>query len=470
MKSFAIRVLGPLVLLLVVRGPLVGAEVRVGVFDVDATPPVGSPLAYDPTKGAQGTLRFKGLVFAGSEKPIVVAVVDWLGIGGEGHDHVRDVIARAVGTTVERVSVHAVHQHDAPRFDLGADRYLADVGLGGRMFDGAWSRSTIQKVGAAAKRALDDARPLTHVSTGMAKVEKVASNRRILDADGKVKHVRYTAARDPAIRAFPEGPIDPMLRSITFHSGDDEIAVATFYATHPQSYYRTGLANADFPGLAREARAKATGVPHIHFNGAGGNVGAGKYNDGSPENRAILAGRVETGMRLAYEASRENRVAVGTADIGWRSKRVLLPVGRHVTEERYRPILENAEETLLQRVLAAKSLAFLERSPDGAGVDIGCLAIGPVRMLCMPGELFVEYQLAAQVIRPDRFVTMAAYGEYAPGYIGTRIGYGQGGYETSERASRVAPDVEDVLVEAMQELLESDVDPRPLGDPPAKFE
>jgi len=39
----------------------------------------------------------------------------------------------------------------------------------------------------------------------------------------------------------------------------------------------------------------------------------------------------------------------------------------------------------------------------------------------MPGELFIEYQLAAQNTRPDEFVTMAAYGEYGPGYIGTRI-------------------------------------------------
>ena len=30
----------------------------------------------------------------------------------------------------------------------------------------------------------------------------------------------------------------------------------------------------------------------------------------------------------------------------------------------------------------------------------------------MPGELFVEYQLAAQQMRPNDFVAMAAYGDY----------------------------------------------------------
>ena len=46
---------------------------------------------------------------------------------------------------------------------------------------------------------------------------------------------------------------------------------------------------------------------------------------------------------------------------------------------------------------------------------------------------------------------MAAYGEYGTGYIGTKIAYTQGGYETGI-VSRVAPEVEDVLMSAMREL------------------
>jgi hypothetical protein len=71
----------------------------------------------------------------------------------------------------------------------------------------------------------------------------------------------------------------------------------------------------------------------------------------------------------------------------------------------------------------------------------------------MPGELFVEYQLAAQEMRPGQFVAMAAYGDYGPGYIGTKIAYTQGGYETGV-VSRVAPAVEKVLTDATRELLE----------------
>jgi len=55
---------------------------------------------------------------------------------------------------------------------------------------------------------------------------------------------------------------------------------------------------------------------------------------------------------------------------------------------------------------------------------------------------------------PGRFLAMAAYGDYGPGYIGTRIAYSQGGYETGP-VSRTSPEVEDILMTALRELLAS---------------
>lgn len=74
----------------------------------------------------------------------------------------------------------------------------------------------------------------------------------------------------------------------------------------------------------------------------------------------------------------------------------------------------------------------------------------------MPGELFVEYQLAAKQMRRDLFVAMAAYGDYGPGYIGTAAAYEQGGYETGPHASSVAPGAETVLMEGLRKLLCND--------------
>ena len=120
---------------------------------------------------------------------------------------------------------------------------------------------------------------------------------------------------------------------------------------------------------------------------------------------------------------------------------------------------ELLEETLLHAPNAdsingtAASLVWLRRCQAGHKIDLTCLRLGKARVVHMPGELFVEYQLAAKKMRPDLFVGMAAYGDYGPGYIGTTIGYDQGGYETSHPASHTAPNVEAVLMEGMRKLL-----------------
>ena len=106
----------------------------------------------------------------------------------------------------------------------------------------------------------------------------------------------------------------------------------------------------------------------------------------------------------------------------------------------------------LERMRAARNLVWAQRCKSGQTIDIACLKIGPAYVLHMPGELFVEYQLAAQKMRPDSPVLMAAYGDYGPGYIGTAIAYTQGGYETGP-VSRVAPEVEEALMQGMRELL-----------------
>jgi len=286
---------------------------------------------------------------------------------------------------------------------------------------------------------------------GQGLVEKVASNRRILGPDGKVKVTRYTATKNPEVRALPVGTIDPQLKMISFWNGDRAVAALSYYATHPQSYYRTGMASPDFPGLARNARQDETGVPHIHFNGAGGDIGAGKWNDGSVENRQVLADKVAAGMKRAWEATRKSTITASSID--WAIEPVALPVAEHLDAAALQAIIDNRVATPSDRFAAAKKLVWLRRCNRNDTIPITCLTLNDSRILHMPGELFVEYQLNAQKLRPDLFVAMAAYGEYAPGYIGTKIAYTQGGYETSDRASRVSPAVEKVLMDAVEKLL-----------------
>ncbi|GMQ80481.1 MAG: hypothetical protein BMS9Abin04_479 [Planctomycetia bacterium] len=450
-----------LLLVLLIAGPVArpaaawAAEselVRVGFFAVDASPPIGSPLAYDPCRQVVLPLSARGIVLLGSESPIVLCAVDWIGIGNDGNRQWREALARAASTSPNRVSVHTLHQHDAPSCDMSAERLLAEHGLGGLMFDVAFARRTIDKVAAAVGAAAGSARPVTHLGLGQAKVDKVASNRRILGPDGRVRAVRYTTCSDPKLRAEPAGVIDPYVKSISFWNDETPLVVLTYFATHPQSYYRTGKANPDFPGMARLLREfTLNGLPHVHFNGAGGNIGAGKYNDGGHENRQILALRMAEGMARAWQATK--KIPLAADEVGWDIEPVAIPAAPHLDQQRLLSILDDAARPKKERIRAARDLAWLRRCLHGETIDISCLRLGPARVVHLPGEAVVEYQLAAQKMQPDLFVAVAAYGDYGPGYICLQEHYRQGGYEDSPRASRVAPTTETVLMPALERLL-----------------
>ena len=433
-----------------------GAEVvplRVATFDVDATPPLGYMMAYDPVVRLDAmTLRCRGVVLLSQAEPIVLCAVDWIGIANEAHDAFRERLAKAAGTTPDRVAVHTLHQHDAPLVDFTAEHLLKEAKakhLG--PLDGGFCRETLAKIAVAVKASLALAKPVTHCGWGAAEVKRVASNRRIFGPDGKVRAVRYTTCADPKLRAEPEGVIDPELSMLTFWNGDTPLAVLSYYACHPQSYYRMGIPSPDFPGIARFIRQQS--VPealHVHFNGAGGNIGAGKYNDGLRKNRMVLAQRLADGMKRAFDSTK--KFAVQSRDLRWSVAPVALPVAKHLDEAKL--IADVAKGSVPPvAVPAAERLAFLRRCKSGHKTDLAQLAIGDVRVLHMPGELFVEYQLAAKQMQPKLNVAMAAYGDYGTFYIGTERAYSEGGYETEPRSSNVAPEVETVLVQGIRKLL-----------------
>ena len=108
----------------------------------------------------------------------------------------------------------------------------------------------------------------THIGVGSATVKEVASNRRVLGPDGKVKYTRTSATKDPVARAAPEGLIDPVLRTLSFWDGEHCLAALHYYATHPMSYYGDGRVSADFCGLARQKlQDEDAKVFQIYFTG-----------------------------------------------------------------------------------------------------------------------------------------------------------------------------------------------------------
>ena len=308
-------------------------------------------------------------------------------------------------------------------------------------FEGSFQRKVIEDLKAAVTAAFEKARPVTAVGFGSARVHRVASNRTVRLRDGSVG-TRYSSEKRPDYQGLPRGLVDPELSLVSFWDGDEALS---FYATHPQSYYRTKTANPDFPGVARTLRDLADpDVLHIHFNGAGGNVAAGKYNDGSHRLRLVLARRLERAMRKAWCRTRRQDITA----VGWETEPLLLPPDGKVA------VLEDSLVTMDRGPLtnSAGTLGWYRRRMEGKAVNAACLAVNDVRILFMPGELFVEYQLAAKRMRPKEHVAMAAYGDYGPFYIGTRSAYETDIYEV--RSSPVTAEAEAYILEKLASLLD----------------
>ena len=423
---------------------------QLATFRVDVTPPVGFPLSagwYGKALGISDPLYAQGVVLLGRDQPVVLCAVDWCEISNRSHIGLREKLAAAAGTTADRVAVQSLHAHCSPWPDEEAQQLVSDQAGVTPVMDSAWMARTFDRLAAAVKAGIAQATPVTHLGLGQAKVEQVASNRRIAGPDGRIKAVRWTKTTDPAVRAEPEGLIDPWLKTVSFWNGDRKLAALHYYAVHDTSQDRDGMITPDFLGLARDQRiAEDGGVLHVMFNACAGNITAGKYNDGAVTNRPVLAGRVHSAM---VESERQvERVAV--ADFRWSTRLVHLPPREDMQEPALLANLHDASRDSTDRCRAALMIAYLHRAQEP--IPFTCLQFGDrVCILHLPGESFIEYQLFAQAQRPAAFVAVASYGDCGPGYICMEQSRAQGGYEPSD--SFCASQCESIMKEAIATLL-----------------
>lgn len=424
---------------------------RVATFECDVTPPLGHPLCggwIKPLEAVDDPLLAKGVVLADGARRYVLCAVDWCLLQTTAYDRFRERLAAGAGIPLHHVAVHTVHQHNAPIADAAAEELLRKTVQPPSHLDLEFLDRVTCQLEAVVREACGRLQPFTHVGFGRARVERFASNRRVRLADGTL-HVRYSATRDPVLRAAPEGLIDPWLRTVTFFEGARPLARLHFYATHPMSYYGDGRATADTVGLARQRLEALEGVPQIYFTGCGGNITAGKYNDGSPAARRELTARIFNAMTNAVATTQ----VVPVSKLDWRTTRVRF----HPRPEpewspaRARTVLEDAHAPAADRLRAALDLAWLERLRSNPEVELCRWRLGPVTGLHLPGEAFIEYQLYAQSLRPDDFVVVAAYGESGPGYICCDAALAEGGYEPT--MSRVGPPSEFELKAGIARLL-----------------
>jgi hypothetical protein len=428
---------------------------QLAIFSADVTPPLGHPCmggGIAPASEIVDRLKAIGFVLGGGTlaSPVVVLAVDWCEIRNDAYDRWREVLAQAAGTDPQHVLVAAVHQHDAPIFDLTAQRLLEGNHSTGAICNLRFHELIVQRVGRAVRASLDRPFLVTHVGVGQAKVSRIASNRRYQLPDGTVMYNRTSSTHDSRAYEAEEGTIDPWLKTLSFWNGDRPILALSHYAVHPMSYYGQGGVSADFVGMARRARQKTfPDVAQLYVSGCSGNVTAGKYNDGSRRNRELLASRLEQAMAEAWAATR--RVPLEQAEL--RNVPLRFETRNDAGFSKADLTRRLTDDTKpFGQCLAAMGLSWRERIGSGQPVDLPVLDFGTAMLALLPGESYVEFQLLAQQLRPDAFVMAIGYGESATGYIPT-AGQIQENDPNLRDWSWVAPSAEGVLKTGLEKVL-----------------
>ncbi|MCH5375203.1 MAG: neutral/alkaline non-lysosomal ceramidase N-terminal domain-containing protein, partial [Planctomycetes bacterium] len=269
-RGFMASVLLAGILLEMTSTPLPAEDaLRIGVAEVDITPPLGYPMAgyYHErlATGVRDPLKAKAIVLVDGETRAALVVCDLTGIAVDLSTHVRRRASERTGIPVSHIVVAATHSHTAP--DYTRDLYLHLAGKEDTSGKPRFAARLIESVTDAIVKACEAAEPVT-LDAGAATQEKpVSFNRRFVMRDGSVR--TWMRLDNPEV-VRPAGPVDPEIGMVVVRAADDErpLAVLSNFALHLDTV--GGLQwSADYPYFIEQGLRQQFGTGVISVFGLG---------------------------------------------------------------------------------------------------------------------------------------------------------------------------------------------------------
>jgi neutral ceramidase len=443
---------------------------RVGFSRVEITPPLGTLCALgldDEAKEMLGPVFVRATVLGEGQAAVGLLSADLIGLCRQEMDELRPLVSAATAISPERVIIHATHTHESPSVRTGWTDVTRPWGL--VWHDEAFYDRVKAETVRAFRQAVENSFRAT-VSYGKAPVAGIASNRRIVLADGRL--VLRGSRASAEHRLYPEGWIDPFLRLIVFRDVESEREHWLLnYCCHPSAAggdegpYITG----DFPGKAMlELERTRPQTTSSYLTGCCGNINPGKYTGSSNAPQARQTDTVRLGQLLAQGALRAREAAseAGNGPLTWSRVPVRLRLLDRLLD---RAALERNVEThaniYLQRHAAG------ERMPGGGQLyrlvnhlmvhrlavdgyldtEVAALGLGELGIVFLPGECFLELDAALRERFPNTELVAAETCDYTTGYIVPQSAYNRGGYEAS--AALCHPGAYDTLLDAASQVL-----------------
>ena len=279
---------------------------------------------------------------------------------------------------------------------------------------------------------------------------------------------------------YIEGPMDHEVGVICLRGKSLRVpALIANYTCHPVHVFPRQVISPDWPGaLADELRATFGATFRATFGATFGescvpvvtNGACGNINPWPPFDPDYVEDHRRMGRVLAGVVARvtEGLVFTDRATLDWRVRRVELPLRELSPEE-----LSWAESVLGSNphpnwtddshsgvdydwTVAASmySVELARRRKPTLDYEIQVLRIGDAAIVGLPGEPFVEGQLAIKLASPAYPTYIAHCTSHYVGYIPTRAALTRGGHEVNTRYwAKLMPDALDMIVAAAGETL-----------------
>jgi neutral ceramidase len=404
------------------------AELLAGAASVDVTPPVGLWHLGVRSERIRDDLRATAVVLAVGAERVAIVNADTLSLNRESVARIRQRIAAGAGIPPGNTMVLATHTHSSP----------VAHSLGNSYPDADYVRHL---EGAMAEAAIDAAHSLVPAT--------------LRYGDGYVGFGVNRRLRTPkgvVMQPNPEGPIDRRVRVWRVAAeGDADVPLAVLFSVccHPTSFPTSPATNADYPGAARRVIELAYGgaTRAIFLPGAFGNVRPNP-NDAQGRFRSVTdvelerMGRVLGAevVRVAEEVSGIPREP-GAVTPTW-SGDGGIAVRREDVPLKYRSLPSRAQleasTSAFEQTWRKELLATMDREgrlPKGEDCEVQVVRLGPLQLVAIAGEPFVEIgQAIEQQLRGQHgtdAVLVVGYANGNAGYLCTAEAYAEGGYEAA---------------------------------------
>lgn len=457
---------------------------RVGTAMVDITPRAGTHLAgsgageHRPAESVLDPLHAKAVVLEAEERKLCFLALDVTIVTEEYTAQVREAASEQFGLEPEAVMVHATQTHTAPSLGyLMLDPDFPALPAEYEYVRGA-ERSWCDFAATRAIQAIGEAsctlQPV-QVGVGSGLCDGLAFNRRGVRRDGTVCMPwpvgRKAQPLGPTQLRYMEGPTDPEVGMMCLRREDMQVAAMLLHFTcHPVNVFaaRSPVVSADWPGswaAGMQAECGAGCVPLV-LNGCCGNINPWDPFDPDfvPDHRRMGAALAEMTRKVMCTLEFTDEVSLDR-----RVRRVPLPlktVEPEALAEAEKMLSDHPQPKFLEdepgrvdpawfRAASVMSIEYMRRRSTDLPYEIQAFRVGDTAFVGLPGEPFVEGQLAIKIGSPTYPTYVAHCTSQYVGYLPTRDAHQRGGHEVNTCYwAKLVPEALDIVTKNAIEMLE----------------